>query len=98
VPKKPETLFKERIRPLLDNIPRSWWFKTQQLSTLGIPDFIGCVGGKFVAIELKRDKKEALKSHALQRHILQSIVKAGGYATFMYPENQLEIIEKIKRL
>ena len=98
MPKKPETLFKERIRPFLDNIPNSWWFKTQQLSTLGIPDFIGCVRGKFVALELKRDQKEASKRHALQRHVLQCIVKAGGYAAFLYPENQDEILEQVRSL
>lgn len=98
MPKKPETLFKERLQPLLNAIPKSWWFKTQQLSTLGIPDIVGCVDGTFVALELKRDLKESLKKHSLQRHVLGLISKAGGFSAIVYPENSADIIAKIRSL
>jgi hypothetical protein len=98
VPKKPETLFKEKVQADLKTIPQSWWLKTQQISTVGIPDIIGCVKGKFVAIELKRDGKEAAKPHTLQRHVVGLITKADGFAVFMHPGNDKEIIAKIRRL
>ena len=96
--KKPETVFKERFQLKLDKIPNSWWLKTQLISTVGIPDIIGCVGGTFVALELKRDMKEANRRHSLQRHILKVIKDAGGFASFTYPENSEEILAKIRCL
>ena len=99
MPKKPETLFKERIQPLLKATPNSWWFKTQQIATIGIPDILGCVNGRFVAIELKRDQREAGKrQHALQRYVIGLINEAGGYATLCYPENFHEVLAKIRSL
>ena len=96
--KKPETIFKERFQRELDKIPSSWWLKTQLISTVGIPDILGCVGGTFVALELKRDMKEANKKHSLQRHIIGRINLAGGFAAFAYPENSKEIIAEIRAL
>lgn len=94
--KKPETLFKERIVPQLNSIPKSWWFKTQMLSLLGIPDIIGCVNGRFVAIELKKSAKD--KPSALQQYVLKTIRKAGGYAKSASPENWKKIKREIENL
>ncbi len=94
--KKPETVFKERIRPKLDSIPDSWWLKTQMLSTVGIPDFIGCVNGMFVGLELKSSEREVRKSEGtIQNYILFQINRSGGFATYMYPENANEVISDI---
>ena len=98
LPKKPETLFKERIFPILKKIPRSWWIKTQQMATIGIPDILGCVNGRFVAIELKRSKQQASKAPALQQHVIRLVAQSGGYAAFMYPENFDEILAEIRSL
>ena len=94
--KKPETVFKERIRPRLDEIPDSWWLKTQMLSTVGIPDFLGCVNGLFIGLELKASEKEANRSQGtIQNYILFQINRSGGFATYMYPENVDEVISEI---
>jgi pantoate kinase len=52
----------------------------------GVPDFLCCVNGKFVAIEAKAGKGEAT---ALQLKNLSDINKAGGY-TLIIRENNLE--------
>lgn len=94
--KKPETVFKERIRPRLDRVPDSWWIKTQMLATVGVPDFLGCVNGLFVAIELKASEKEANRSQGtIQNYILFQINRSGGFATYMYPENADRVIDEI---
>ena len=94
--KKPETVFKERIRPKLDKVPDSWWIKTQMLATVGVPDFLGCVNGLFVGIELKASQADMDKSRgSIQNYILFQINRAGGYAAYMYPENADEIIDEI---
>jgi pantoate kinase len=52
----------------------------------GVPDFLCCVNGKFLAIEAKAGKGEAT---ALQLKNLSDINKAGGY-TLIIRENNLE--------
>lgn len=93
---KPETVFKNRIRPHLDALPNSWWFKTQQVSLRGIPDMIGCLNGRMVALELKKDVKAPIGK--LQIHILQLIAKAGGIAMVVYPDNWESTLEDLKKI
>jgi len=83
--KKPETLFKEKIRPQLDALKNSWWVKTQMRSIRGIPDLLGCVNGYFIALELKTDDKRS-ELAPLQGYILRKITKAGGIALEVTPE------------
>lgn len=99
--KQPETKFKEKVLPMLRKLPKSWFIKTQMLSLVGVPDIIGCVNGRFVALELKKSRKEAEKAHGgavLQRHLLAKIRRAGGFADFCYPENWGEIHEGLSRI
>lgn len=91
--KKQETKFKERIRPFLDSLPKSWWLKTQMLAILGIPDFLGCLQGYFIAMELKVDGKAPT---ALQRYVLKKIRDAGGIALHVHPENWEDVYKLLK--
>jgi penicillin-binding protein-related factor A (putative recombinase) len=95
-----ETLYyKYRVKPLLDKIPRSFWIKTQFLALLGMPDLIGCVNGYFVALELKRSKKVMKsKRFKLQRWTLTKIIAAGGYAFFMAPENENDVMKVLNKM
>lgn len=96
-----ETKFKKRIRPLLDSLPFSWWVKTQMVALLGIPDFMGCVNGQFVALELKRGltgsrgESEATK---LQSWVLSKIRAAGGITFVVTPENWGEIYPLLQQI
>ena len=92
----PETLYKNRLMPKLKAIPNSYWIKTQMVSLSGVPDILGCVNGRFVALELKASWREARKKHYLQKHVIKRIRQTGGYAEFIYPENEELIIEEIK--
>ena len=75
--------------PLLKALPNSYWEKTQQVVKLGTPDILGCLAGKFVAIELK-DYGE--KPTELQVYNLQMILKAKGISFVMDQSNFQEII------
>jgi len=57
----------------------------------GVPDFLCCVNGKFVAIEAKAGKGEAT---ALQLKNLRDINNAGGY-TLIIRENNLEYLTNV---
>lgn len=78
-----ETKFKLKIRPELEALPHSWWVKTQMVAMRGIPDFLGCVNGLFIALELKVEGKEA---EPLQGWIIRKIIQAGGFGVVVTPK------------
>lgn len=57
---------------------------------VGIPDIIGCMDGKFIAIECKAKGNTPT---ALQRRELEAIHKAGGVA-MVVDENTVELLGK----
>lgn len=91
---KLETKFKNRIRPLLEKIPNCFVIKIQQTSIRGDPDFVLCIRGRFVALELKKDLKEM--AMLLQEYKLNKITKAGGISFVVCPETW-ETVYKILR-
>jgi pterin-4a-carbinolamine dehydratase len=58
--------------------------KVQQVSIRGTPDFLLCVSGVFVAIELKTDDGKLDK---LQEWNLKKIADTGGIAIVLTPSN-----------
>lgn len=91
--KQPETIFKDKFRKELEAIPYSWWVKVSLPSLLGIPDMLGCVRGKFVAIELKKSEKE--KPTEMQLYHLKTIADCGGYACVAYPQAADKILKDL---
>ena len=61
------------------------------LGNSGVPDFLVCVNGYFVAIEAKAGKAEPT---ALQYKNLSDINKAGGYSCVIR-ENNLNYLERV---
>jgi len=97
--KQPESVFWIRIKPKLKSIPKSWWFKVQLVGMFGIPDVIGLVNGRFVALELKvRKKGHGGDGELLQNHNLKLIRKAGGIGLRVYPENWEEVYSLLSGL
>ena len=82
---QPETRFKNRIKPLLLDLPNSYWIKIQQMGLCGHPDFVGCINGQMIAIELKKDKHE--QPTPIQKWHLEKIAASGGLAFVVCPEN-----------
>lgn len=92
----PETKFKLRVMEDLKILPKAWFFKTQMLATLGIPDIIGVINGRFIALELKKNKQEVRKSRTkIQKYVLGKIAEAGGYASMLYPENKEQVMRDL---
>ena len=92
----PEGRFKERARRDLKTIPRLWFFKTQQVGLRGIPDFIICINGRFIGIELKASAKET--ADPLQEYRLTKIREAGGLGFVAHPGNWPVIFAEIKKI
>jgi|TARA_R100000664_G_scaffold20397_1_gene29589 hypothetical protein len=82
--KKPETIFKEKVLEELREIKNSYWIKIQQVALKGVPDILGTINGRFIALELKIEGDKADK---LQEYVLQEIDKSGGIALVVNPNN-----------
>lgn len=53
------------------------------LALLGVPDYLGCIRGRFIALELKRSFD--VEPSKLQRYVLGRIKNAGGIALEVSP-------------
>ena len=94
---QPETVFWKRIKPKLKEL--GWFFKVQLVAIWGVPDVIGVINGRFVALELKVKKKgHGGDGEKLQQHILNKIRKHGGFARTVYPGNWEEVYSELKSL
>lgn len=73
-----------------------WFQKWSDRFTAGLPDLIGCVRGRLLAIELKSEGKTAT---FLQKLTLERIQKAGGRAVVIDAfEQWTRLIDKILAL
>ena len=95
-----EYAFEKKAVMKLRRLPTSYWPDKPPTSSLrGTADRTGCINGIMCALEFKRDSKEASKLKGrivLQKHILNKIRDAGGYAAVVWPENWPLVYEEIK--
>jgi len=78
----------EKMKKIFKSLPMNWFHKPWERSRKGIPDFLLCNHGRFVALEVKKAKdlaslKAKLLDHpftTLQIANLRRIQKAGGLA------------------
>ena len=97
----PESRFKKQAMGAIKEIPRGWFFTKEALGIRGIPDVIGLINGRFVALEFKKDASSARRKTGrtvLQRYNIGLIKKCGGYASFIFPENFHEVYEELVAL
>ncbi len=90
---KPETVFRKKVRDDLKELDRLYgplFFEPiQQKSIQGSPDFVLCVRGCFVALELKATSKDL--PTRLQTEKLLAVAGAGGLGIVAYPGNWDEV-------
>jgi len=70
---------------LKKQIPAIWYSKIHgdPMQKRGIPDFLMCINGKFVAIEFKIFRYK-LNVSPLQQHEMEKIGRAGGIALVIF--------------
>ena len=96
---QPETIFTNRLGKRIKALPNSWFIKIQMVALTGIPDWIGCINGRFIALEVKTNEKEVnAKRATLQRYIIRQLVQCGAYAKFVYPENIDRIVGELDEI
>lgn len=94
--KKEETVFKERVLRDLKKIRDLVVIKIQQVCKRGDPDIICCAAGKFVAIELKKDKEAIVAP--IQMWTLELIASSGGHSYLAYPTNWENTLKDIREI
>lgn len=97
---KPETNFRKKVRADLDQLIREgkplWFEAIQQKAIKGSPDFILCVKGQFVALELKSEN--GILSE-IQEAKLKLVVERGeGIALIADPSNWQDTLSLIEFL
>lgn len=94
-----EKQFEDRqVKPFLKSLYKCWFFKVHggsMFQVAGIPDIVGVVNGKFIALELKAQNG---KPSPLQLRNIDLISKAGGYAKIVYPSNWEEVRKELEQL
>jgi len=95
-----ESRFRIKVRARLTEMQREglpiWFVKIQQTSIRGTPDFLLCVKGRFVALELKRDARSRVTR--LQEFSLRKIKLAGGLSGVVAPEAWDEWEERLRKI
>jgi hypothetical protein len=93
---KPETKFRQnRVIPFLKTLRNTAYLPIQQVAINGSPDFVLCIHGHFVALELKSEGGEA---SPLQKYILGWIEKSGGTSIVAHPKNWPDIAALLKKM
>lgn len=87
-----EKLFENRIKAYIDDLG-GWHVKffANRMTRSGIPDILACVGGYFVAIEVKAQNGHPSE---LQKYHCRKIRESGGFAFIVYPSGW-EKLQKI---
>ena len=93
---KPETVFRQgKVIPFLKTLRNTWFEPIQQQAIVGSPDFVLCVRGSFVALELKADSGHL---SLLQEFKLAKIILAGGHSLVATPNNWAAIKEQLSAM
>jgi hypothetical protein len=94
-----EAQFKIKVRAKLDRLGDDcYYFVKEALALRGIADIVGVYKGVAFFWELKRDEYEANRWRdgvELQKYNLAKAELAGGFGTFVYPENFEEVWEEL---
>lgn len=82
----PEAKVKQQIKKLFDKYG-VWYFMPRgtSMGVSGIPDFVACMKGKFVAVEAKATKYS--KVTAMQKMNMSAICEHGGTAFVVHAGN-----------
>lgn len=89
---KPETRFRNaQVKPFLKTLKMTTAFPIQQMAIHDDPDFLLCINGRFVALELKSRKG---KVRPLQDYKLTQVRRTGGLS-FVADQDNWDSIKKI---
>ena len=93
---KRETVFREKVREDLKSVYLCKSFPIQQKAIVGTPDFLLCINGMFVALELKADDVSPVSR--MQEYNLGEVERCKGISFIAYPQNWKNVLGKLQKL
>lgn len=96
-----ERRLNKQLERYLDTLKDCFYFKNNQTSRRGLPDYIICLRGWYVAIECKKEnlKGKLNRGRYLQQHWnLQKIHSAGGLGMTCTPDNLYKVKKFLKEI
>jgi hypothetical protein len=83
------------VIPFLNSLEHTAFFPIQQVAIIGDADYIMCIRGRFVWLELKKLRGQ---ESALQKHKADWVGKCGGFAILADPDNWELVKEFLNQL
>jgi len=84
------------VIPFLKTLPKTAVFPVQQSSIRGTPDFLLCVNGRFLGLELKRSDHD--HPTKLQEYVGDCIKRSNGFYLVASPQGWDETKKTLKSL
>jgi len=95
---KRENKFQSELREKLEDLfPGCIVLKNDEQLCQGIFDLTVLYGPYYAALEVKRNAAEASDPEPNQEHYLFEVAKMGGFSAFIYPENEVEVLDALQR-
>ena len=86
-----ESVIVAAIKKYLKSVPRCFCWKEHggMYGTVGIPDIICCIEGRFVGFEVKNEKGKPTK---LQESMIRKITDSGGIAMVVRSIDKVKVV------
>lgn len=81
------------VKELRSSLSGFYCFKVDQRAMRGVADVIGCYGGRFIALEMKRGE---LQATPLQQYFLNQVRDAGGFAEVVNEVTRCDVVNRLK--
>lgn len=95
---KRENEYQSALRKRIeDRLPGCIILKNDEQLCQGIFDLTVLYGDRYAALEVKRSAKEMLDPEPNQEYYLGEVSNMGGFAAFIYPENEEEVLDALQR-
>ncbi len=85
------------VKRIEERFPGCLVLKNDEQLRQGIFDLTVLYGDSYGALEVKRSAKEVLRPEPNQDHYLEEVLKMGGFASYIYPAIEEEVLDALQR-
>lgn len=84
------------IKRIESRFPGCLVLKNDEWYIPGVPDLTVLYGESYAVLEVKRDSDEMRRPGPNQTYYVDLIVSMGGFACFIYPQNEEEVLDALQ--
>lgn len=97
MPKRENEYQRKLIKTLESRFPGCFVMKNDEQYRPGTPDLAVLHHDKWAMLEVKRSEEERKKPGPNQEHYVDTLRKMGGFAAFIYPSIEEEVLDALQR-